>query len=243
MTPELEYAECLAASGDDPYVRWQVDPARTPRGRVVGGAVAFERQDREGRRTLTLVGTPAAAAGALERLVPAAAPLRVTVPRGTLEVLGDAVRVGEGAEWDWLRTDVRPPRAPDADRVVTVTDEDAVRALLAVASPRHSADPGDDDVRQWVGVRADDGTLLACAAHTEAVPGVPHLASIATHPGARGTGLGALVTGTLTSRLLDDGFPVVTLGMYADNAVARRMYQRLGYRCDHRWSSRAIVVR
>ncbi len=237
------YAECLAASGHDPYVRWQIDPARTPDGWVVDGAVAFERHDRQGRRTVTVVGTPTAAARAVERLVPANRPVRVTVPRGTLDVLGERVRVGDGADWDWLRTDVRPTRAPEEDRVVTVTDDDAVRALLATASPRHSAVPGDDEVRRWVGVPADDGTLLACAAHTEAVPGVPHLASIATHPSARGRGLGALVTGTLTGRLLDEGSPVVTLGMYADNDVARRMYLRLGYRCDHRWSGRAIVLR
>ena len=75
------------------------------------------------------------------------------------------------------------------------------------------------------------------------MPGVPHLASIATHPSARGRGLGALVTAALTRRLLDEGAPVVTLGMYADNDVARRMYLRLGFRCDHRWSSRAVVLR
>ncbi len=237
------YAACLAASGDDPYVRWQVDPVRTPHGWVLDEAVAFERLDRQGRRTVTVVGTPAAAALALPRLVPTGRPVRATVPRGTLAVLGDRVRVGDGADWDWLRTDVRPAQAADERRVVTVTDDDAVRALLAVASPRHSAVPGDDEVRRWVGVRADDGTLLACAAHTEAVPGVPHLASIATHPSVRGRGLGALVTGTLTQQLLDEGSPVVTLGMYADNDVARRMYLRLGYRCDHEWSSRAVVLR
>ncbi|MBC7638866.1 MAG: GNAT family N-acetyltransferase [Rhodoferax sp.] len=174
--------------------------------------------------------------------MPVAEPVRVTVPRGTLGVLGDGVRVGDGADWDWFRTDVRPVPAADEERVVTVADDGAVRTLLAAASPRHSAVPGDDEIRRWVGVQADDGTLLACAAHTEAVPGVPHLASIATHPSARGQGLGALVTGALTRRLLDEGFPAGTLGMYADNDVARRMYLRLGYRCDHEWSSRAIVL-
>lgn len=242
LSRELAYAQCLAASGDDPYVRWQVDPARTPRGWVVDAAVAFDRLDRQGRRTITVVGTPAAAARAVRCLVPVAEPVRVTVPRGTLQVLGDGVRVGDGADWDWFRTDVRPAPTADEERVVTVADDDAVRTLLAAASPRHSAVPGDDEVRRWVGVQADDGTLLACAAHTEAVPGVPHLASIATHPSARGQGLGALVTGALTRRLLDEGSPAVTLGMYADNDVARRMYLRLGYRCDHEWSSRAIVL-
>ena len=55
-----------------------------------------------------------------------------------------------------------------------------------------------------------------------------------------GAGAGGCV---LTRRLLDEGAPVVTLGMYADNDVARRMNLRLGFRCDHRWSSRAVVLR
>ena len=72
-------------------------------------------------------------------------------------------------------------------------------------------------------------------------PDVPHLASIATHPDVRGTGLGAAVTAALTRQLLAEGHEVVTLGMYADNVVARRMYLRLGYRCAHEFSSRAVV--
>jgi predicted GNAT family acetyltransferase len=75
------------------------------------------------------------------------------------------------------------------------------------------------------------------------VPGVPHLASIATHPRVRGQGIGTALTTTVTARLLAAGAPVVTLGMYADNDVARRMYARIGYVCSHRWSSRAVVVR
>jgi predicted GNAT family acetyltransferase len=31
--------------------------------------------------------------------------------------------------------------------------------------------------------------------------------------------------------------------MYSDNDVARRLYLRLGYRCDHRFTSGALVRR
>ncbi len=61
------------------------------------------------------------------------------------------------------------------------------------------------------------------------MPGVPHLASIATRPDVRGRGYGEAVTSSLTRAALLGGRPVVTLGMYADNAVARRLYQRLGF--------------
>lgn len=99
---------------------------------------------------------------------------------------------------------------------------------------------GPGRVLQWVGIRDDEGALIACAAHTERVRGVPHLASIATHPQWRGRGLGSAITGGMTRRLLAEGAPVVTLGMYADNDVARRMYERLGFRCEHRFTSRSL---
>ena len=48
------HAECLAASGHDPFVRWQVSAAQ---GWVMDGAVAFQQHT-----TLTVVGPPDAAA-------------------------------------------------------------------------------------------------------------------------------------------------------------------------------------
>jgi ribosomal protein S18 acetylase RimI-like enzyme len=242
----VPYAEALAASGDDEFVRWQVDPLQSPTGWVVGDAVAFVRRRPDGHPALTVVGPPADAARALRNLVPGNGFTRTSVPFGTLDELAldpGAVVVGEGADWEWMVTDSPPPTSTVSSSVQWLTDDDApaISALLLAASPRHSADPGDDDVRGWVGVRADDGSLVACAAHTEAVPGVPHLASIATHPSVRGQGLGSVVTGTLVQRLLDAGAPVVTLGMYSDNAVARRMYHSLGFRCRHLFSSRALL--
>jgi predicted GNAT family acetyltransferase len=121
------------------------------------------------------------------------------------------------------------------------SEGDDIQALLDASSPRHDAKVGAPEVIAWYGVRDDDdGRLVACAAHTEPVPGVPHLASIATRPAARGRGLGAAVTAAVTRAPLEAGRPVVTLGMYSDNAVARRLYHRLGYTCTHRWSSRRL---
>lgn len=239
----LSYDECLAASGDDPFVRWQVDPQQSPEGWVLDGAVAFHRLAPSGRRTLTVIGPAAAAAVAVRRLVRTGEPTRVTVPAGTLELMSAELGVGDGASWEWMRIDVPPASCAAAQRVQVLrpADDPAISELLRVASPRHSSDPGDEDIVQWVGVRDGASTLSACAAHTESGSGVPHLASIATHPSAQGQGLGSLVTGTLTRRLLLAGAPVVTLGMYSDNDIARRMYLRLGFRCDHRWSSHIVV--
>jgi ribosomal protein S18 acetylase RimI-like enzyme len=251
--------DLLAASAGDAFVRWEL-PADQP---VLGwahpeGAVTFVRATPSGRRQLAVLGTPEAALPALRAHLEQGldggpdgdGPVGglvggldrgVTVPLGTLDLLGPDPRVGRGDDWEWFWTTTALPEHPDVE-VLGPADHDDVAALLAVASPRHSATVH-DDVREWVGIRDHDGRLVACAAHTEHVPGVPHLASVATHPDVRGRGLGQAVTGTLTARALRAGAPVVTLGMYSDNAVARRMYARLGFRCDHRWSSRRLVPR
>jgi ribosomal protein S18 acetylase RimI-like enzyme len=245
----------LEASGGDLFVRWQVRADVPLQAWEAGGAIAFVRTRASGRRQLTVVGSPRQAAAAVHALVgPNAEPAAlqtaraqgVTLPQGTLPLLGDSVRVGAGDDWEWMWADASTLTGLGVDeRVERLPDgaDDEVARLLSVASPRHSSDPGDDDVVAWFGVRTGVGELVACAAHTESVPGVPHLASIATLPRLRGQGLGTALTATVTTRLLRAGAPVVTLGMYSDNAVARRMYARIGYVCSHRWSSRAIVVR
>jgi GNAT superfamily N-acetyltransferase len=242
--PVTTRAELLPASGDDPFVRWEIAPDADVLGWALPeGGVAFVRRTPSGRRSLAVVGTPDAAVPVLRAyldgtLVGPGLDRGVTVPLGTLELLGPHPRLGDGDEWEWMWTTTAPPEHPDVVRLGPA-DRDEVAALLAAASPRHSATV-EDDVVVWAGVR-DGSRLVACAAHTEHVPGVPHLASVATHPLARGRGLGAAVTGTLTAWALRTGAPVVTLAMYSDNDVARRMYRRLGFRCSHRWSSRRLL--
>jgi ribosomal protein S18 acetylase RimI-like enzyme len=250
VRPLGSHAELLAASGNDDFVRWQVRADVPLQAWDVGGAVAFVRTRSSGRRQLTVLGAPDAAARAVLALLNepdvTGRAHGVTVPFGTLPLLQDDLRIGPGDDWDWMWADASTMRQPHVDDRVELLADDArddVIDLLAAASPRHSSDPGDPDVLAWYGVRDSGGELVVCAAHTESVPGVPHLASIATHPRVRGQGLGTALTATVTARLLAAGAPVVTLGMYADNDVARRMYARIGYVCSHRWSSRAVAVR
>jgi ribosomal protein S18 acetylase RimI-like enzyme len=242
--PISTHAELLAASGDDPFVRWEVAlDAELQAWALPDRGVAFVRATPSGRRQLAVVSGPEAALPVLRAhldgtLVGPGPDRGFTVPQGTLALLGPDPRVGAGDDWEWMWTTSAPPEHPD---VVALgpADHDEVAALLAAASPRHSATI-EDDVVVWAGIR-EHGLLVACGAHSEHVPGVPHLASIAAHPQARGRGLGAAVTGTLTAWALRAGAPVVTLGMYSDNDVARRMYQRLGFTITHRWSSRRLV--
>ena len=163
----------------------------------------------------------------------------VTVPASALPLLPDPLRPVEVNLWDWFFTEAPPRTQPGEEAVSWATDDDVadIVDLLDTDSPRHSARPGDSDVLRWSVIRGDDGRLLACAAHVEYVPGVAHLASIVTRADQRGRGLGRAITAWLTRRLLDEGAPNVTLGMYADNDVARRLYRDLGYVDSHHFAS------
>ncbi len=231
---------------DDPYLRWQVPPEAVLARWDDDEGVALLQQGRQGLPVLTVVGTTRTAV----RLAPAALAAhdvrRTTLPRGAVEALrrhapDAAARLHGGADWDWFWTTAAPSPRPGEDQVVRLHDaDDEVRELLAVSSPRHSAVPGAPGVERWVGLRENgSGRLLACAANEPFRADVPHLASVAVRPDARGRGLGAVVTAALTRALLDE-FPVVTLGMYADNDVARRMYLRLGFTRAHEFTSRAV---
>lgn len=232
---------------DDPYLRWQVPPDAVLARWDDPEGVALLQQGRQGLPVLTVVGTPATAVRLAPAVLAAHDVRRTTLPRGATEALDRhapdaAARLHGGADWDWFWTATAPPQQPGEDAVVRLHDaDDEVRELLAVSSPRHSAVPGTPGIERWVGLRENgSGRLLACAANEPFRSGVPHLASVAVHPDARGRGLGAVVTAAITRGLLDDGFPVVTLGMYADNDVARRLYLRLGFTCAHEFTSRAV---
>ena len=70
-----------------------------------------------------------------------------------------------------------------------------------------------------------------------ATSGIPVLAGIAVDPARRGEGYGAAITAYLTRKAVAT-FGACTLGMFADNVTARRLYHRLGYRTGAQWSSR-----
>jgi ribosomal protein S18 acetylase RimI-like enzyme len=236
-------AEVLVATGHDPYARGSL---RRPllRGWLADGAVAWVGTDAEERLPyLSSLGEPAAVAALLADLLPELPPRqRVTLPRGTAALLPAWVGLDGHVDWDFRWRATPPDVQPGEDLVVAGVPDDRVAALLALASPTASARAGDPAVRRWYGL-VEGGRLLACAADTSAATGVGHVSSVAVAPDARGRGLGRAVTAALTRSLLQGGCDVVTLGLYADNAAARAMYDALGFADHHRFTSGRLVQR
>lgn len=233
------HAALLAARPEDLFLRYDVVPGRVSRAHVEGRAVGWtsDHPFRHVRWLTVLADDPAAAADLAARLV--AADPRVdglTLPEAAAALLPAQAAPPVGERWCWWLTDSAPaPRSGEAAVADLALDDARIGPLLA-HSASASAFPGDRAVRRWVGV-LDGDELLACAAHVEHVPGVPHLASVVTAPGARGRGLAADLCARLTRDALRAGAPVVTLGMYSDNDVARRVYTRLGFVVDRDFSS------
>ncbi len=108
-------------------------------------------------------------------------------------------------------------------------DADELRAFYAVSHPRNWFDPRMLETGCYYGVR-DGGELLSVAGVHVYSPAqrVAALGNIATHPNARGRGLGKAVTARLCAALADH-IDHVGLNVRADNPAAIACYERVGF--------------
>ena len=156
--------------------------------------------------------------------------------------------VGPASAWDWLVTAVRPTDVdPAVVRLDPAAEREAILDCLRESNPDTSADPGHPGEAAWFGVRGD-GALLGVIGAGE-LRGAPeggdrswHLHGLGVRPAARGRGLGGALTAAATAAGLDAGADWVSLGMYASNTVARRVYERLGFTVEGRFTSYRAVA-
>ena len=246
----MSSAEELFAVADGDYlVRTDVAPDAEGIAWAGEGAFAFGGSG-EGPDLvdwLTVVGTPEAAADLLVQVLRdlPRPPHGVSVPRGT--DLRD-LELTEHENWDYMVWDIAGasadlplPVQPGEERVSIMlpgpeTDAE-IEALLKEANPSHSTKPGWDGIELWAAIRDPDGGLLACGAFCRRDGGHAWLASIGTLPAARGQGLGAAVSAWMTRRAIEAGDEFCSLGHWAPNEPARRIYARLGYQTTHRMCS------
>ena len=243
--------ELLAATDGNPFVRWEVTGELATTWWQTEGAVCFRRIRPNGRSAFNLLGSDSGVARLVEELPSVADTvephrsahqvLGVSVPQHLEPLLHQRFRVMQGGDWEWFHT-TTPPATLASDHEVRPIDDVAraqeVTAFLAEHSPTADTAPGLGE--RWFAVE-DAGRLAAVAAWGRTRAGAPHLSSVAVDTRRRGQGLGrAIVSAVTRQAVLETG--VCTLGMYSDNAVARRLYESLGYRMVCAWASRAVSV-
>ena len=227
--------EELLTTATDPFVRHQLDPARTQRAWVHGEAVLAA--------TTALVGLGPAAD--LDPLLAEAAPLaparpRVMVEEASYAALPAAWRPRQPRTWHWMLTRRPAPPAPTDPVVVEVDDPAEVDAVLDAGNPGSHARPDTPGIEAWLGIRDGEGCLLAVGALARQADGTGHLRGVTVRPGHTGRGLGRVLSAALTQRALAGRSRTATLGVYTDNAPALAVYARLGYRTLHTFASGAV---
>ena len=168
---------------------------------------------------------------------------------GPDEDLPAAVRHTLGVQpataWDWMAIDRAPDPGSDVvetQRLDPTVDLDTIRACLAASNPGSQADPAAPDEAGWFGV-FDDGRLVGVIGASRRA-GDPERSDVSWHlhglgvlAEARSRGLGRALTATATRAGFEAGADWVSLGMYASNAPARRVYLGLGFEVEGRFTS------
>ena len=241
---ETTVAELLASTAD-PFVRHHVDPALVRAVWTLGDAVVVSGG--RGRPGEVTPGPVFTCVGPAADLVPLMAAVATSEPppwRVTNSIAVDAQVPAGWARpgvhgWHWMLTETCPDESAAADTVV-VTDADEIDAVLDVSLADSFARPGAPGIETWVGVRRE-GRLLGVGALMRLPRGAGHLRGIGVLPEARGRGIGTAISAALTRRGIATGPGVCTLGVYTDNPTAIAMYERLGYRTVHTFTSGQVV--
>lgn len=162
------------------------------------------------------------------------------MPLGTLEYAGGLVAekfglVGAGA-WTWLYMRELPPETSGEEYVGPLDDRlDEVAEALSEANPETHAARNLPEHHWWGYVRG--GKILGvCAVDDYGVePGSDaarrhgvNLSGLGTRPDARGQGVGSAMMAAITRHFVQR-YGIVHYGVWNDNAVAFRIYRRLGY--------------
>lgn len=183
------------------------------------------------------------------------APAVVFVPRGDgrptmAPAFAEVVGLEHGRDWDWMVTedlllgttdaDVvgpaprgRPTAGAELFDVADPATRRAVAECLDAAIPDTHA-LTDLDAHRWFGVRetpGDTSSPVLAALAADARHGSVYLEGLGVRPDVQGQGIGSrLLRAVVRTGLAETG--AVTLGLWADNHGARRLYERLGFRLD-----------
>jgi ribosomal protein S18 acetylase RimI-like enzyme len=210
----------------DPFLRVRMEDPDVGAYAIDGDHVAFLRTGRmSGETWVTALGDDPARILALIDELRVYGFDGVTVHDHVFEHLPDDIRGPDPGHWSLWELTGDPA---SARQTVRLDPEDPrIDPLLGHSSSAYIY-AGDPHVVEWRGI-TDGDALVAVGARQASAHGGAHLASICTHPGSRGQGLGRAITAALAAEALKAGAPCVWLDMYADNAAAARTYRAVGF--------------
>src|SRR5574341_999640 len=113
---------------------------------------------------------------------------------------------------------------------LTRADGDQLKLFYALAHPDNVFDPRLLETGRDYGVRAGNEIISAAGVHAYSPTyGAAALGNVATHPAHRGRGLATAACAKLCQELRREGIAHIGLTVFANNAAAIRIYERLGF--------------
>jgi ribosomal protein S18 acetylase RimI-like enzyme len=164
-------------------------------------------------------------------------------PDETTDLLVELSTLGHTLSWDLVMDLTNGPTVKPADVRVLPLDSGGelwsrVGDSLAlfgndplVADQLRSIEEETFDAghKRWLGVRDDDGVIVALAALV-LLEGVGYLDNVATFPQARGRGLATAIVASAIDLAHEAGAEHISLFADPEDAAVVRMYERLGFR-------------
>jgi ribosomal protein S18 acetylase RimI-like enzyme len=155
----------------------------------------------------------------------------------TLGVEMDLKKYVHRVNWDFYSIDTHS--FSSCKQAEICTDELEITELLKGHARKSSVWPGNDEVILWGGKRID-GQLVSVGALVKWRTGQVMFASIATHTDFRGRGLAQELVKEMLTSVAAQGISHVGLGVFAENASAKRAYEKVGFNLVNEFSSYAI---
>lgn len=128
------------------------------------------------------------------------------------------------------------------DEVVALGPTDAGEMVdLAARTKPGPFGPRTPELGGYVGLRDDDGRLVAMAGHRLRVPGFVEVSAVCTDESQRGRGLGSRLVRHVVATAAGSG-DTVFLHVMTDNLGAIRLYEALGFETRARVEAVALVA-